>query len=146
MQLTIAGGSAAESLVPEIEALGIKVNVLTPAKVAAACQLLLTKVKSLGVHHIGQPQLDDAALEAQKRDIGDGGWAFGRRKSSVDITPLYATLLPLWAVLDDDTPANIKVFGNNLDLCDQCEKNPHEDPDGEFDYLCTECRPERDED
>jgi hypothetical protein len=32
------------------------------------------------------------------------------------------------------------VFGGNLELCDRCGDNPHEDPDGVHNYLCPDCR------
>jgi len=43
-----------------------------------------------------------ALLGAVKRDLGDGGWAFGRRKSheqqQADITPLVAVTNALWGL------------------------------------------------
>jgi hypothetical protein len=40
--------------------------------------------------HRGDPILTAALLGAARRDIGDGGWAFGRRRSDADISPLVA--------------------------------------------------------
>lgn len=42
------------------------------------------------VYHLAQPVLDEAASLAQKRDLGDGAWAWDRRSSSCDIAPLVA--------------------------------------------------------
>jgi hypothetical protein len=45
--------------------------------------------------HIGQEQVRDALANAVRRDIGDGGWAFARRKSEADISPIVAVAVAL---------------------------------------------------
>lgn len=40
--------------------------------------------------HKGDPIVQTALKGAARRDMGDGGWAFGRRKSDVDISPIVA--------------------------------------------------------
>lgn len=45
--------------------------------------------------HIGQPELDAALAGASDRNLGDA-WAWQRRTSTADITPLVAVTLALW--------------------------------------------------
>lgn len=42
------------------------------------------------VHHLAQPGLDLAAEVAERRTLGDGAWAWDRRRSPEDISPLVA--------------------------------------------------------
>ncbi|MDZ7732212.1 MAG: terminase large subunit [Acidimicrobiia bacterium] len=54
--------------------------------------------------HLDQPALDAAVAGADKRNVGDA-WLWGRRQSSVDISPLVAVTLARWGLLrpvDDD--------------------------------------------
>ena len=45
------------------------------------------------VMHVPQPLLDDAAGVAQRKDMGDGAFAFDRRKSPLDVSPLIACVM-----------------------------------------------------
>jgi hypothetical protein len=52
-------------------------------------------------------QLAHAVLEGVKqRTVGDGAWAWARRTSAANITPLVAATLALWGV----THAGKKVY------------------------------------
>jgi hypothetical protein len=68
----------------------------TAREVAAACAQLADAVTQGTLHHIGQDQLTEAIRGAQTRPLGDA-WAWGRRLSSVDISPLVAATLARWA-------------------------------------------------
>jgi hypothetical protein len=143
LTVNIAAGSAAESLKPEIEALGIGVNLIPTGKVSAACGFIYNKATTGGIKHLGQSQLTTAVAAARKhQEDGEIAWKFGRRKSSGDITPLYAATLAVWALVDvDDDHGEVSVYGfNDLDACDGCGEKPHEDPDGDHNYLCIDCR------
>jgi phage terminase large subunit-like protein len=131
---------------PALEKAGIEVDVIPANKVAAACGLMFTKITTGAMRHLGQKILTDAIGEARKREVGDGMWAFARKRSTGNITPLYAITLAGWAMVDEDGTGEFAVFGASLDLCDNCQKKPHEDPDGENDYLCEDCRDDEPED
>jgi hypothetical protein len=49
------------------------------------------------LRHVAQPELTAALQAAAQVDVGDGAWKFARRKSSADITPLYAVVAAAWA-------------------------------------------------
>ena len=53
-------------------------------------------VAQLAVTHGPQPELEQAVAAAKHRPLGDGSFAFGRKVSTADITPLVAVTLALW--------------------------------------------------
>jgi hypothetical protein len=54
-------------------------------------------VKDKTLRHLGSDELRNAILGARTRPIGDGAWAWGRKHSTVDISPLVASTLALGA-------------------------------------------------
>lgn len=93
LAVSIAKGSQAESLAADIEAEGITVIRVALADVVAACGLVYGLITNGGVWHSGQPQLTAAFAATKWRDAGEGGQAWGRKKSAVDIAPTYAWTL-----------------------------------------------------
>ena len=94
MQLVVAGGSASEALVPAIEALGVRVTVVRD--LGAACGFFYDQVVAKELRHLGQAELNAALLAATRRDVGDNAFVWWRRKSTSDISALYAVTLALW--------------------------------------------------
>jgi len=87
----------ASSIIPELEAHGIKVITTNSRDMAQACGRLFDAVLNDKVRHRAQPVLDAAVAGAAKRKLGDA-WAWSRSSSSVDISPLVAATLALWGV------------------------------------------------
>jgi len=100
MTLTIASGSAAESLVPALVQAGLDLIFVKAGDVAAACGMVYDKATTQGLRHIGQSELT-MALECARKNIddGEGAWRWGRKKSGEDITTLYAATLALWSAI-----------------------------------------------
>jgi len=98
-EVTIAAGSAAESLVPALEQAGFTIKLLSSSDVSAAAGLFYDLVNARKVKHSGQPALTDAVATAQRRNVGDGTWGWGKRKSG-DITALCAASWALWAAIE----------------------------------------------
>jgi len=94
-------GSAAGSFQPQLERLGIRLAPEGTAGVKRAAGRLYDSVASGQLAHWGQPEMAVAVGGAKKRDIGDA-WAFGRRSSAIDITPVVATSLAL--ITHEDPP------------------------------------------
>jgi hypothetical protein len=90
-------GGPAGSLIGDIEKTGLTVTKMTMRQVANATGSFYDGVIQGSVKHKGQPQLDAAAYGAVKRPLVDA-WAWGRQKSSVDITPLVAATLAHWGL------------------------------------------------
>lgn len=105
--LAVAEGSPAASLLPELEAAGVNVFVLSTADHAKACGGLFDAVVGHRVKHLGQPELDVAVRSADRRFSGDT-WLWSRRLSQVDISPLVAVTLAKWAY--DNAPAPLVPF------------------------------------
>jgi hypothetical protein len=101
MRIAIAAGSSAGALKPDLDAAGIPVDVIGSRDVAAGCGLFYTYATTAGrLAQLGQPDLDDALVAAKKRvEDGETAWVWGRKRSSADITPLYAATLALWALV-----------------------------------------------
>lgn len=80
----------------------------TAQDVAAACGQFADAVRQGTLRHIDQEQLTEAIRGVKTRPLGDA-WAWGRRISSVNISPLVVCTLARWAyesrahlVEDDD--------------------------------------------
>lgn len=94
----VVEGSAAKSLVPDLEAAGVTVQALSRADYANACVRFASRVKDGLVAHIDQPELTAAVAAGAKRAADEGLWTWGRVKSSADITPLVAATVGDWLV------------------------------------------------
>ena len=97
--LTIVNGSSAEALIPALTEAGIRIDYVPAGEVPAACGALYDAIEAGTVRHVGQDCLTDALRAARKNaENGESAWRWGRRKSSADITPLYAVTVALWAL------------------------------------------------
>jgi hypothetical protein len=92
----VDGGGPAATLIPELTEAGVWVAVCNTADVKAAAAGMVDAVSQALVTHGPQTELDEAVAGAKPRPLGDGGFAFGRKASTVDITPLVAVTLALW--------------------------------------------------
>lgn len=97
--------SPAAALLPKLEALGLKVKLLTTRDQAGAFGMMVDAVSDRQVRHIGQPELSDAIRGAAKRPLGDA-WAWSRKLSGVDISPLVAVTQALWALESFASPGD----------------------------------------
>lgn len=87
-------------------------------EVGAACAWLQQAATDAGtLRHLGQPELSAALAGAQRRTIGDGAWAWSRKGSGVDISPLVAVTLALWGLMSREHLPQ-----------EQVEKEYHYDP------------------
>lgn len=86
--------SAAGSLLPAINDLGMEIENASAADVARACMAFYTKVKEDGLRHQGAKPLADSVTAGIMRDLADG-WAWDRRDMKSDIVQLMAVTLAL---------------------------------------------------
>lgn len=85
----------AGTLVPDLAARKVDV-VLTGARdMAQACGRFLDAVLEGRLAHIGQEPLSEAVAGARRRTLGDA-WAWARRDTSVDLSPLVGVTLAAW--------------------------------------------------
>ena len=95
--------SPAGTLVDPLRKAGTEPVLMTTREAGLSAAGLQDAVKDEQVFHRGQEAVELALSGAVKRDLGDGGWAFGRKKSAqsaVDITPLVVVANARWALTE----------------------------------------------
>lgn len=90
--------SQAASLADEVEG----ATAVGTADYVKACGVIFDLVDQRMLSHLGTPELEAAIRGAAKRNLGDA-WAWSRRSSSVDISPLVAGTLAVHAATSPQT-------------------------------------------
>lgn len=85
----------AGALLHRCDEAGFSVDAVNASDHARACGQLLDLVDGEGLRHLGSGELVSALKGATKRPLGDA-WAWSRKNSAVDISPLVAVTLALW--------------------------------------------------
>jgi hypothetical protein len=93
-------GGPAAVLNSELARMETPIVTVNPATgdVAQACSALLDGLIRRTVWHSADPLLDAAVRGASRRPLGDGAWAWSRKNSLADISPLVAVTLALWGI------------------------------------------------
>ena len=101
-QIVIDGGSA-QALLDMLRVNGVGKKILQKPNVSdvgSASSLTLSAIAEKAITHIGQRELDAAALNVKKRDIGNSGrFGFNPIDSSIDITAFEAASLAYRSVM-----------------------------------------------
>lgn len=87
--------SPAATLLDDLKQSKVRVTTTSANDMAVACGRFFDGVMDGTVHHIAQPQLAIALGAAAKRDL-ESGWAWSRKSSASDITPVVGVTLALW--------------------------------------------------
>lgn len=93
------GYGPAVSIAQTVSDAGITVRRLDTSEHGQACGRLIDAVEEKTVVHLGQDELTLAIKGAKPRPLGDA-WAWSRRHSSVDISPLVASSFALWSAVE----------------------------------------------
>jgi hypothetical protein len=93
----------AASLVPELGQEGVEITKMTTDEHVQACGFLLDAVDQAKLRHRGGQELVSAIRGASKRPLGDA-FAWSRKNSSVDITPLCAATFAVWGASTLEAP------------------------------------------
>jgi hypothetical protein len=96
----IDGAGPAANLLPEFNQLELGVDTAAASDMAKACGEFFDSVQERDVRHLGQSEMTAALKGAVQRPLGDA-WAWSRKNSSVDISPLVACTLAVWGVRKD---------------------------------------------
>lgn len=91
--------SPASVLIPQAEKMGLDVTLPSTRDVAQAFGMFLKFVVEGKLVHLGHDNEDlrRAVAGAARREIGDGQFAWSRKSTKVDISPLCAATLAAWA-------------------------------------------------
>ena len=106
--------SPAGHLTAEILATGVDpeiVHEMGSSEMAASFAGLVADVREDRFRHLGQESVNKALSLAVVRDVGDGGKAWGRRKSAGDISSLVALTSARWALLESFPEPEDQPFG-----------------------------------
>lgn len=104
------GQGPAASLVPELKMRNVDVTVLTAPQYAEACGMLYDEIAESRLRHLGSEDLESAIRGAAQRPLGDR-WAWSRRNSKSDISPLVACTIGVWLVVTEERNAPLFAFG-----------------------------------
>lgn len=91
-------GGPAGALLPDLLAHGIEPRQMSSRDLGQACEAFAATVGDKGLRHLDDPALNRAIAGAGRRDIGDGLWAWSRRKSDSDISPLVGATGAYWGL------------------------------------------------
>ena len=87
--------SPAAALRRQVEAEGVDIQAIDARGYADACGAFHDLVTEKRLRHLGTDELNSAVKNAATRPLGDA-WAWSRKISSADISPLVAVTLALW--------------------------------------------------
>jgi hypothetical protein len=90
-----AGSPITGSLVPDLEHSGVSVVTCNATEYGQACVAFVDAVQEGTMRHLGTPDLRNAIKGAAKRPMADA-WAWSRKSSSTDISPLVSASLAHW--------------------------------------------------
>lgn len=94
----------AGSLISEGAEAGLVIEPVSTADHAKACGLIFDLATEGRMRHGPDPLLELALSGAVKRDVGDGAWLWSRKNSLVDISPLVAVTIAMWAAYEPSPP------------------------------------------
>lgn len=98
--VVLDGGSRSVSLVPALVEAGVMPVVYGTRDIVSACGGFLDKVAEDRIRHAGQAELSLAVNGARRRRVGDA-FAFHRRDTSVDVSPLVASSLAIHGLKEE---------------------------------------------
>lgn len=110
------------ALLPEFQKAGIELRddttgrgdliLVNASEHAQACGIIYDAVEQDMLAHLGTPELQSAIAGAVKRPLGDR-WAWSRKDSTVDISPLVTVTLALWGLQTFGKPGEPQVIDLN---------------------------------
>lgn len=95
--VVIDPGSPAGVLIPDLQKAGIEPVLMSARDVGQACGMFFDYVRDDKLRHLDDPRLNSALGAGRKRVMNDSGaWAWHRKDSTTDITPLVSSTFALW--------------------------------------------------
>lgn len=91
--VVIDAGSAAGSLIPELERRRVRLLPINAKQHGAACAQVYDDIVERRMVHRGQVELDEAVANAKTKPLGDSAWKWAKTDATADISPLIALTL-----------------------------------------------------
>lgn len=136
--VAINGAGPGKNLIDDLEDEGVDLTVLTDGDACDAYADMRDGIGKNHTHvHAKHPELDAGIAATTERKLAKRrtlGQLDGEDGSMAE-----AAMVAGWAA---NHASEFGVYGASLELCDRCGEQPHEDPNGEHDYLCPDCREE----
>lgn len=111
VDVVVDGRGPAASLIPLLERAEVRLRIADTGDILDACAGLYDQVREKVAAHCSYDELETAVAGAVQRPVGDR-WAWGRRKSTTDISPLEAVTLAAWgAQQPEDALEAFAFFG-----------------------------------
>ena len=108
--VVVDGAGQSQSLIAPLERAGIAVVRTGPQEMTAAAGGFMDSVTDRCVVHLGQSVLDNAVEGSKQRTLGDA-WAWSRRSSRTNVSPLVAASLAHYGcVVHGDVPMPEYVY------------------------------------
>jgi hypothetical protein len=107
--VAVDNAGPARHIIPDLEAAGVEVVPYGSGNMASAAGRFLNLINEGVLKVRSHPAFDAARAGATQRPLGDS-WAWGRRKSSVDISPLVAATLAVDAAVNRSEDAGLVVY------------------------------------
>jgi hypothetical protein len=85
----------AASLLTQCSKHGVDVTMTSAREYAQGCEVFFDTLEQQALRHLGTRELSAALKGAATRSLGDA-WAWSRKSSGIDISPLVACTLALW--------------------------------------------------
>jgi hypothetical protein len=98
--VTVATGAVA-GLLPDLTKAGVEPIQLSATDLGRAYGHLQKRLADKRVTHSGGEGFELALAGAVKRDVGEGLWSLGWRKTTSDLTPIEAATIALWQLAGD---------------------------------------------
>lgn len=98
------------TLIAPMQRAGVDVRRTTGPEMVAAAGQFYDAVLEGRLVHMDQPELNAAVEGARQRQLGDVGWAWGRRSSAVNVSPLVAASLAVFGVNSTDSKSWEPLF------------------------------------
>jgi len=92
IEVVCDGYGPVASLASKVEGEGVTVRLLNSGEHGQACGRVVDAIHEGTLRHLGQDELTNAVRGARARPLGDA-WAWSRKNSQVDISPLVALTL-----------------------------------------------------
>lgn len=93
----------AAALIQSLEDAGVRLRKVGGREMADGAGMIFDALAQRVVRHGGTGELTAAALGAAQRPIGDA-WAWSRKTSTVDISPLVSVTLAYWGLRNNEAP------------------------------------------